>query len=209
MQKREKEPTQRSIKAQETRSLVFETALELFSKHGFDNVSVDEITQSAGVSKGSFYNYFKSKESVIAEQFKKIDDYYDKTLSDLPPEVSAKTYLMTLVGAMTYFCANICGIDFMRVVYASQTNKSSTTKFINNKERRLYYHLRQAVAIGRKSGEVLCPLPDEEVVELLARSARALIYDWCIYGGELDLETEGRRYFKIIIAYLARSLPKE
>ena len=185
------------------KTILFDTALEMFYKYGFDNVSVDEIAQNAGVSKGSFYNHFTSKESVLMEQFKKIDDYYDKTLAALPENVSASEYLTAFIGAMTHFCAKICGIDFLRVVYAAQAGKPGKTRLINNKERRIYYHLRRAVAIGRSTGEFRSPLPDEELVELLARSARSLIFDWCIYGDELDLEVEGQRYFKILIACFA------
>lgn len=39
----------------------------LFLAKGFNNTTVEEITTTAGISKGSFYTYFKSKDSLLEE----------------------------------------------------------------------------------------------------------------------------------------------
>ncbi|WJH33025.1 FAD-dependent oxidoreductase [Paenibacillus sp. CC-CFT747] len=49
------------------RELVIETALQLFIDKGYENVSVDDIIQSTGTSKGTFYHYFSSKEDLLRE----------------------------------------------------------------------------------------------------------------------------------------------
>lgn len=41
---------------------ILNAALELFREEGFEKVSVETIAQKAGIAKGSFYNYFKTKE---------------------------------------------------------------------------------------------------------------------------------------------------
>lgn len=38
--------------------------LDLFASQGFHATTVDEITKAAGVAKGTFYNYFKTKEDL-------------------------------------------------------------------------------------------------------------------------------------------------
>lgn len=48
---------------------LFTAAYELFSKNGFKNVSVSDITNLAGISVGSFYNYYDSKESLFLEVY--------------------------------------------------------------------------------------------------------------------------------------------
>ncbi len=42
-----------------------EVALGLFSQHGYDATSVDQICQGAGVSKGAFYHHFPSKQDLF------------------------------------------------------------------------------------------------------------------------------------------------
>jgi AcrR family transcriptional regulator len=44
-------------------------AIELFSKHGFDNVTVAEIARVAGISPRSFFRYFSTKEDVVLGRF--------------------------------------------------------------------------------------------------------------------------------------------
>ena len=55
----------RERKAAETRVRLFRCALQLFAKHGFPNVTVENITQAADVGKGTFFNYFESKDDVL------------------------------------------------------------------------------------------------------------------------------------------------
>ncbi len=60
----------RERKAAQTRLKLFRSAIQLFAKDGFPNVTVEQITEAADVGKGTFFNYFKSKDhvlSVIAE----------------------------------------------------------------------------------------------------------------------------------------------
>ena len=50
-----------------TREKIVSAAMELFAKKGFDKSTVDEIVAKAGVAKGTFYLYFKSKDDLIKE----------------------------------------------------------------------------------------------------------------------------------------------
>src|SRR5215469_11815518 len=56
----------RERKAAETRLKLFRSALQLFAQHGFPNVTVEDITEAADVGKGTFFNYFKSKDHVLS-----------------------------------------------------------------------------------------------------------------------------------------------
>ncbi len=50
-----------------TREKIVSAAIELFAKKGFDKTTVDEIVNRAGVAKGTFYLYFKSKDDLVKE----------------------------------------------------------------------------------------------------------------------------------------------
>ncbi|MGA3264095.1 MAG: TetR/AcrR family transcriptional regulator [Terracidiphilus sp.] len=55
----------RERRAAETRVRLFRCALQLFAERGFSNVTVEEITEAADVGKGTFFNYFESKDHVL------------------------------------------------------------------------------------------------------------------------------------------------
>ena len=55
----------RQRRAAATRLRLFRCALRLFAKHGFQNVTVEDITEAADVGKGTFFNYFESKDHVL------------------------------------------------------------------------------------------------------------------------------------------------
>lgn len=58
-------PGRRERRATETRLRLFRCALALIAEHGLPNVTVEEITEAADVGKGTFFNYFESKDHVL------------------------------------------------------------------------------------------------------------------------------------------------
>jgi AcrR family transcriptional regulator len=55
----------RQRRAAETRLRLFRCALHLFAERGFSNVTVEDITEAADVGKGTFFNYFETKDHVL------------------------------------------------------------------------------------------------------------------------------------------------
>ena len=51
----------------EVKRKIVESARRLFNRHGFENISVDEIMSGAGLTRGGFYSYFDSKSDLYAE----------------------------------------------------------------------------------------------------------------------------------------------
>ena len=49
------------------RKKIVESARRLFNRNGFENVSVDSIMAHAGLTRGGFYSYFRSKSDLYAE----------------------------------------------------------------------------------------------------------------------------------------------
>ncbi|QTC40130.1 TetR/AcrR family transcriptional regulator [Bacillus sp. V3] len=47
------------------RKAILETAVELFAEHGYNRTSMQQIADSIGISKGSLYSFFQSKEDLI------------------------------------------------------------------------------------------------------------------------------------------------
>ena len=199
----EKSATKRTLRAQGTRRTIFDNAVELFARYGYEKVTVDDIAARSGVSKGAFYHHFPTKESILVEQFDKIDDAYDAAFEAADPDLSAGEQLQLLVDTMTDYCTRVCGIQVIRTVYAAQIAGSDATPILHNKNRRIYHYLRAIVDRGVDGGEFTSGLEREALVELLMRACRSLVYDWCLYEGRMDLVEEGRRFFPLVYGWLA------
>ena len=52
---------------EETRSKIISTAIELFRRHGFDPVTMEQIAAQADIAKGTLYNHFPVKEAILEE----------------------------------------------------------------------------------------------------------------------------------------------
>ena len=48
-----------------TKRKIFETSMQLFAQKGYDATSVEEITATVGVAKGTLYYHFSSKEEIF------------------------------------------------------------------------------------------------------------------------------------------------
>jgi len=59
--------SRRERKKQETRQRLLEVAWDLFRVRGYEETTVEEITEAADVAKGTFFNYFETKEAVLGE----------------------------------------------------------------------------------------------------------------------------------------------
>ncbi|MEY9864851.1 AcrR family transcriptional regulator [Peribacillus sp. B2I2] len=62
----------------EKHKMIIDKSVELFAEKGYHATSVQEIAEKCGIAKGSFYNYFKSKEELLVSIFK----YYYEALTD-------------------------------------------------------------------------------------------------------------------------------
>ncbi|MFB6720661.1 TetR/AcrR family transcriptional regulator [Kribbella sp. NPDC056345] len=59
----------RELKRARTRRLIADTAVELFSEHGFSRTTVEQIAEAAEVGPTTLYRYFPTKEALVLEFF--------------------------------------------------------------------------------------------------------------------------------------------
>ena len=53
-------------KSQETREKIFQAAKKILQKKGYEELSIKNICEEAGVSNGSFYHNFKTKDDLLS-----------------------------------------------------------------------------------------------------------------------------------------------
>jgi TetR/AcrR family transcriptional regulator, transcriptional repressor for nem operon len=90
------------------RDKIVEAALDRFQAQGFSGCSVQDITDAAGVPKGSFYNHFKTKESLALAV---LDRYQEGTRMGMLFEGTGSP-LTRLRGHFDYLAQKMCECSF-------------------------------------------------------------------------------------------------
>lgn len=86
-----------------TKRALLDSALSLFQDNGYTQTTVQQITDRAGVAKGTFFNYFSSKEEILHTigeyQMEIIEKHYDNVMSHNESIASAIEQLFNELAA--------------------------------------------------------------------------------------------------------------
>lgn len=80
-----------------TRQKISAAAKNLFSIHGYSETTINDIITAAGITKGAFYHYFKSKEAVCGEIIDSIQSEYQNIFESLPKTANPLEKLKALI----------------------------------------------------------------------------------------------------------------
>ena len=191
----EKKLTKRQIQAINTQDKIYKTAVELIEIKGFQNITVEEICKKAGVSVGSFYNSFKSKNEILDTIFKLADDYF---LNVVANNIKTGSTQEKIIKYFIYYADyNVDrGIDFVKQLYTVKNNLFAT------KGRSMQVVLEKIIEEGQNKEEITKDMTAEEIVRFLFIAVRGIVYDWCLHNGEYDLTETTRSYVSRLIKTL-------
>lgn len=188
----------REQQAEETKQRIYQTALKLFEKKGFNHVSVDEIVKKSKSSKGAFYGHFSSKYDIFLEKFKEIDSFYEAFVQTLPEELCFEEKVIALFDAQMTYLKDDLGEDLMRSVYTSGLIKGEDNFFANT-SRSLYKILNLFVKEAVEKGEIPASTNIEKTGMLLSRCMRGTLYDWLSFGDNFQLNKEAKNFVSIFL----------
>ncbi|MFB4162377.1 TetR/AcrR family transcriptional regulator [Alteribacillus sp. JSM 102045] len=175
--------TNRQKKALETKKALFEATLKLILERGFENVSIDEITSMAGTSKGSFYTYFRSKDQVIVEYYKQIDNVYLNVYQRLENNLkSSETLIQVLKAGLTY--SEKLGNEVMRIVFINQFGKTEDIPYLMDSNRNIYKIVRETIEEGQINGEFREDLPVKEMMAMILNFYAGNFFEWSLMNND-------------------------
>ena len=93
-----KKKATKTVKGDQTKALILETALEMFRERGYNETTMRAVAQQAGVSLGNAYYYFRSKEYLIQAFYQRLhDSHIEVALPALEHEKTLKARLLTVM----------------------------------------------------------------------------------------------------------------
>ena len=169
-----------------TRGKIVSAAWQLFYEQGYENTTVEEIIDLSHTSKGSFYHYFDGKDALLSTLSDLFDEKYEALWETMDLDMDAMEQLLFLNRELFGMIENSVSMDLLSRLLSTQL-VTSGEKHLLDHNRTYYRLLRRIIAAGQEAGTLTQSRSVNEMVKLYALCERALMYDWCLCGGEYSL----------------------
>jgi AcrR family transcriptional regulator len=173
----------RQRRSSQTRERLFRAALDLFAQHGFADTKVEDITNAADVGKGTFFNYFPSKDHILlafAEmQLTKLQSIIENLRNTNEP---VPQFLRTLAVRMTEEPGRNPSI--VRALLLANLSSTPVREGMRINQARGHQLLTEFVEIGQERGEVRNDLPAGDVAHVFRQTIFGTLLVWSLYGDD-------------------------
>ena len=182
-----------------TKRKIVAAAWQLFYERGYDYTTVDEIIARSQTSKGSFYHYFEGKDALLGSLSIIFDEKYEELMKTLGPEENAFDKLMYLNRELFAMIENSVPLELLARLYSTQL-VTKGEKHLLDRNRTYYRLLRTIVSEGQRRGELRDDLSVNDITRLYAMCERALLYEWCLSGGEYSLRDHAEKTMPLLLS---------
>ena len=148
-----------------TKSRIVNAAWELFYEQGYDGTTVEEIIESSGTSRGSFYHYFEGKDSLLSTLSMLFDEKYMELDAKMDDDMNAFDKLLLLNRELFAMIEDSVSLDILARLYSSQL-VTKGDKHLLDRNRFYYRLLRKVVTEGQKRGELTDSESANEIVKV-------------------------------------------
>jgi AcrR family transcriptional regulator len=167
--------SRRERKKDETRHRIFHAAIDLFREKGFEQTTVDDITEKADVAKGTFFNYFRRKEAVLAflseTRLQAIADNAEAFLAEARP---AREKLMDLYSSAASAYEEDRELSRYVLIELMTRLFSPTEEVVVRWHEQIVWLVTQ----GQENGELRRDLAPLRVEAVLTGLYYATLYEW-------------------------------
>ena len=169
-----------------TKGAIISAAWKLFYEQGYDNTTVEDIVFESETSKGSFYHYFDGKDALLGTLAYVFDEKYEQLMQTMPADMDAVDALIYLNRELFTMIDDSISIDLLARLLSTQL-LARGEKHLLDRSRYYFRLLRQIISNGQKNGQLRGDMSGNEILKAYAMWERALLYDWCLCGGEYSL----------------------
>jgi AcrR family transcriptional regulator len=171
----------RARRSAATRESLFRAALDLFAVKGFAATTVEDITEAADVGKGTFFNYFPSKEHLLVAfsdmQIAKLQAAVDGVLQSHEP---MPTFLRALGLNMTAEPARNPSI--VRALLQANLSSTPVREIMRGNHARAHELLTRLIQIGQDRREIRADLPAAEIAHVFRQTIFGTLLMWSVYA---------------------------
>lgn len=174
-------PGRRERRTTETRERLFRAALDLFAKKGFAETTVEDITEAADVGKGTFFNYFPSKDHILLAfgemQLAKLEAAVAEIRTGSEP---MQQFLRMLGVRMTQEPVRNPGV--IRSLLQAYLSTTPVREEMMRLQKRIQGLHTEMVRLGQERGEIRNDLPAVEIAQVLRQTIFGTMLMWSLHG---------------------------
>ena len=185
---------------QNVKRRIVDAAWELFYEKGYDDTTVDDIIRLSETSKGSFYYYFSSKDSLLDTLSTILDENYAKLEDELDPEMNSFDKLMYLNYEAHSMMEEKIKVDLLSSLYSTQL-VASGQRHLLDQNRNYYKLITKVVTEGQKCGEIRDDVSVLDITRYYSMCERALVYDWCLNKGIYSLGKYSKKSMPVMMEH--------
>ena len=190
MQQATQELSKQQLKSKETKDKIFRAAKHILQKKGYDQLSIKNICEEAGVSNGSFYHHFKTKYDLLSYYIEE-QPSINPDLLDLPENAEeAKQTIIYVYLNYVHYCQEL-GVEFMSNYY---TPKNQSLNPLIRTERpypiiTVSNYLQKVI-----DANIIHPsLALEDITTDIRMIVIGNVFEWCLKSGDTDFEGNMKR----------------
>ena len=194
-------PDRRSRRSAEIRERIFLAALDLFAKKGFSETAVEDITNAADIGKGTFFNYFPSKDHILLAfgemQIAKLREAVEDAKRSTQP---VPEFLQGLGRRMTQEPMKHPAI--IRALLQAFLSSEPVRESMADMQKRVLAIHAEMIALGQQRGEIRSDLTPTDIAMVFRQAIFGTLLIWSLYGDGSLLERINAA-FKILWTGLA------
>jgi AcrR family transcriptional regulator len=170
----------RQRRAAETRLRLFRCAVQLFSERGFASVTVEEITEAADVGKGTFFNYFESKDQVLGVM---AEIQLGKAAKALARIADSKQTIHAVLHHLFLRLAEEPGRspELARTIISSFLASKGVRQLIACNMQKGRKMMAEIIAAGQKRGEIDTQLQADKVAMQMMQTIMGTVLFWSLH----------------------------
>lgn len=174
-------PNRRERQSHERRERLFRAAMELFARKGFAETTVEDITNAADLGKGTFFNYFPSKEHILLAfgemQLAKLRAAFEEMRD---ANVPVPVFMRSLGARMTQEPMRNPAI--IRILLQAFLTDSSVREPMLNLQNRVIAIHTEMIRMGQSRGEIRNDLPPGVIAHVFRQTIFGTLLIWTLHG---------------------------
>jgi len=171
----------RQRRSADIRERLFRAALTLFAQKGFTETTVEDITNAADVGKGTFFNYFPSKDHIlIAFSEIQIGKLQAAVLEARQAREPMDKFLRALSKKMVVEPGR--SPDVMRALLLANLSSSSVREVMRQRSVKGHAALSELMQLGQDRGELRRDVPAADLAHVFRQTLFGTILVWSVFG---------------------------